>query len=370
GHVLIVVAVAEEHLRDTACSWATQNNVLINVVDQQHASSVIVPAVVDRSPLMVAISSGGNAPELARLLRSRIERSLPAHLGPLAELAGSLKAHIRERFPSFPQRRKFLNWVFTDSPARTVQTGRLDDAKQLILDALKKKQPATGHVRLVGAGPGEPELLTLLALRKIENADSIVYDGLVDERILEFARRDVHLIDVSKRPGQERVSQEEIHTILSQRAALGERVVRLKGGDPMIFGRGGEEIAWLRSQGIPYDIVPGITAASACASYAGFPLTQRGFAQSVRLITAHCERSIDRLDWRALAQEKQTLAFYMSVGQLARIEERLLHFGRPADTAIALVENGSRPQQRVITGTLGQLQAVATQHAVQAPAIL
>lgn len=370
GHVFIMVASADQDERDLACSWAEQHHVLINVVDQQHASSAIVPAVVDRSPLMVAIGSGGNAPELARLLRSQIERLLPTQTGPLAELAGSLKLRIRARFPDFPQRRRFLQWVFTGSPAKAIESGDAQSAEEQILHALHYDDVSGGHVSLVGAGPGDPELLTLRALRLIENADTIVFDGLVDQRILDYARRDATFVDVSKRPQQVRVSQEEIHTILSNHAAKGERVVRLKGGDPMIFGRGGEEIAWLRSQGIPYDIVPGITSASACASYAGFPLTQRGLAQSVRLVTGHCERSIDRLDWQALAQDKQTLAFYMSVGQLARIEERLLHHGRAPSTPIALVENGSRPEQRVVVGTLQELTAVAQQHHVQAPAIL
>lgn len=371
GHVLILVAEAESHIRDLACRWAEHHNVLINVVDQQHVSSAIVPAVVDRSPLMVAIGSGGNAPELARILRSRIEQWLPEHVGPLATLVGSLKLRIRHRFPEFPERRTFLRWVLSTSPANAVASGDIDGAQALILEALKQPTNKTaGHVSLVGAGPGEPELLTVRALHRIQTADTIVYDGLVDERILEYARRDVLLIDVSKRPGQVRVSQTEIHTILSERAAKHEQVVRLKGGDPMIFGRGGEEIAWLRSQGVSYDVVPGITAASACASYAGFPLTQRGFAQSVRLITAHCERSIDRLDWPALAAERQTLAFYMSVGQLELLEQRLLEHGRSTETPVALVENGSRPNQRVITGKLGHLHAVATQHQVQAPAIL
>jgi len=370
GHVFIMVASAEQDDRDFACNWAQQHHVLINVVDQQHVSSAIVPAVVDRSPLMVAIGSGGNAPELARLLRSQIERLLPAHTGALAELAGALKLRIRARFPELPQRRQFLQWLFTGGPAQALAAGQQESAQAQVLRALNYGNQGGGHVSLVGAGPGAPELLTLRALHLIENADTIVFDGLVDERILGYARRDATFVDVSKRPGQVRVSQEEIHSILSAHAAKGEQVVRLKGGDPMIFGRGGEEIAWLRSQGIPYDIVPGITAASACASYAGFPLTQRGLAQSVRFVTGHCERSIDRLDWQALAQDKQTLAFYMSVGQLARIEERLIAHGRAASTPIALVENGSRPEQRVLVGTLSNLTALAAAQQVQPPAIL
>lgn len=371
GNLLIVVATAEPETRDQARRWAHAHNILINVVDQQHASSAIVPAVVDRSPLMVAISSGGNAPELARTVRSQIERLVPEHFGPLAELLGSFKLPIRNRFKGFPERRNFLRWALDGKVAKAVQEGHLDNAKSFIKDALQgKNSHQTGHVSLVGAGPGEPELLTLRALHRIQTADTIVYDGLVDKRILDYARRDALLIDVSKRPGEVRISQEGIHTLLAEHALQGEQVVRLKCGDPMIFGRGGEEVAWLRSQGIGYDVVPGITAASACASYAGFPLTQRGFAQSVRFVTGHCERSIDRLDWQALAQDRQTLAFYMSVGQLAHIETSLLEHGRSPNTPVAIVENGTRVNQRVLVGKLSDLTTLAEQHQAQAPAIL
>lgn len=371
GHLLIMVASAEPEVRDQARRWAQANHVLINVVDQQHASNAIVPAVVDRSPLMVAISSGGNAPELARTVRSQIERLVPEHFGPLAELLGNFKLPIRNRFKGFPERRNFLRWALDGSVAKAVQEGHIDKAKQLIKNALQgKNSHRTGHVSLVGAGPGEPELLTLRALHRIQTADTIVYDGLVDQRILDYARRDALFIDVSKRPGEVRISQEGIHTLLAEHALKGEQVVRLKCGDPMIFGRGGEEVAWLRSQGIAYDVVPGITAASACASYAGFPLTQRGFAQSVRFVTGHCERSIDRLDWQALAQDRQTLAFYMSVGQLAHIETSLLAHGRNPNTPVAIVENGTRVNQRVLVGKLSELTTLAEQHQAQAPAIL
>lgn len=371
GHLLIVVADTEPHVRDRARRWANAHNILINVVDQQHASSAIVPAVVDRSPLVVAVSSGGNAPELARMVRSQIERLLPSHLGSLATLLGSFKLPIRNRFQGFPERRNFLRWALDGKVAKAVQEGQLSDAKALVKQALQGKDDhAVGHVSLVGAGPGEPELLTLRALHRIQTADTIVYDGLVDKRILDYARRDVLLIDVSKRPGEVRITQEGIHTLLAEHALKGEQVVRLKCGDPMIFGRGGEEVEWLRSQGIHYDVVPGITAASACASYAGFPLTQRGFAQSVRFVTGHCERSIDRLDWQALAQDRQTLAFYMSVGQLTHIEASLLRHGRNPETPVAIVENGTRVNQRVLVGKLSELTALAEQHQAQAPAIL
>lgn len=371
GHVLIVVADADPASRDRARAWADAHDVLINVVDQLESSSAIVPAVVDRSPLIIAIGSGGTAPELARMIRSRIEALLPAGLGGLAALVGRLKHRIRRRWPEPAIRRQFLDWVLTGPPAEDIEAGREDDAARVVEHALERgRWSFRGRVSLIGAGPGEPELITLRALHRLQSADVIVHDGLVDARILDYARRDAEFVDVSKRAGRCRVSQDDIHAILAAQARKGRRVVRLKGGDPMVFGRGGEELAWLKSQGIAYEVVPGVTAASACAAYAGLPLTQRGMAQSVRLVTAHCERSIDCLDWTALAADHQTLAFYMAVGQLATVERKLIGHGRSPNTPVALVENGTRPEQRVAVGRLAGLQALADTHAIRAPAML
>lgn len=370
GHLLILVADTDAVTAERARAWAERHDVLINVVDRLDQCSAIVPAVVDRSPLTIAISSGGNAPELARMIRSRIETLLPRSLGPLAALVGRLQQRIRERFPDLARRRRFLDWVFTGRPADEIAAGREIEAERAVVRRLVQDDEPTGRVSLVGAGPGEPELLTLRALHRIQSADVLVHDGLVDARILDYARRDAEFVDVSKRPGRCRVTQDEIHDVLVAQARAGKRVVRLKGGDPMIFGRGGEELAWLRAHDIDYEVVPGVTAASACASYAGLPLTQRGFAQSVRLVTAHCERSVDRLDWPALAADHQTLAFYMAVGQLGNIQRRLVAHGRSPDTPVALVENGTRPNQRVAVGRLDGLAALAAAHAIEPPAML
>jgi uroporphyrin-III C-methyltransferase / precorrin-2 dehydrogenase / sirohydrochlorin ferrochelatase len=371
GHALIVIASADAFTRDRIRAWGEKQGVPVNVVDRLAESSAIVPAVVDRSPLMIAIGSGGQAPELARMIRSRIEKLLPPSIGRLASIAGSLAGQIRSRFPELARRRRFLDWVFTGLPADEVAAGREDHCRELVTRALDKEDwSGPGHVSLVGAGPGEPELLTLRALSRIQAADVIVHDGLVDARILDYARRDAELIDVAKRPGENGVGQDGIHEILVEHARAGARVVRLKGGDPMVFGRGGEELAFLRAHGIAYEVVPGVTAASACAAYAGLPLTQRGMAQSVRLVTAHCERSIDRLDWAALAADHQTLAFYMSVGQLERIEHQLMAHGRSPGTPVALVENGTRPDQRVAVGELRGLAALAREHAISSPSML
>jgi uroporphyrin-III C-methyltransferase/precorrin-2 dehydrogenase/sirohydrochlorin ferrochelatase len=370
GHVLILVAETDAVTAERARAWADKHDVLINVVDRLDQCSAIMPAVVDRSPLMIAISSGGNAPELARMIRSRIETLLPLSLGPLAALVGRLQEGIRQRYPELARRRRFLDWVLTGRPAEEVAAGRENRARLSVERELARGGERTGRVSLVGAGPGEPELLTVRALHRIQSADVLVHDGLVDARILDYARRDAEFIDVSKRPGRCRVTQDEIHAVLVEQARAGKRVVRLKGGDPMIFGRGGEELAWLKAHDIDYEVVPGVTAASACASYAGLPLTQRGYAQSVRLVTAHCERSVDRLDWPALAADHQTLAFYMAVGQLGTVQRKLIDHGRSPSTPVALVENGTRPDQRVVLGRLDELESLARDHAIEPPSML
>ena len=371
GHILVLVADADSMTRARARKLADRHDVLVNVVDELQLSSAIVPAVVDRSPLMIAVGSGGNAPELARMIRSRLERLLPESLGPLAALTGSFRDRIRRRLPAAARRRKFLEWLLTGPPARDVEAGRQERARQRVARAIQQPElPAPGHVSLVGAGPGDPELLTIKALRRIQEADVIIHDGLVDKRIFEYARRDAEFIDVAKRPGSCRVTQDRIHELLSVHARAGKRVVRLKGGDPMVFGRGGEELAFLRHHRIEYEVIPGVTAASACGAYAGIPLTHRGLAQSVRLVTAHCARSIDRLDWPALAADNQTLAFYMAVGQLEVIEQRLIAHGRDRSTPFALVENGTRKNQRVIAGRLDRLSELGRSHRLQSPAML
>jgi uroporphyrin-III C-methyltransferase/precorrin-2 dehydrogenase/sirohydrochlorin ferrochelatase len=231
-------------------------------------------------------------------------------------------------------------------------------------------QLSPGSVTLVGAGPGDPGLLTRHALRALRQADVLLYDRLVSPQILQLARRDALRVEVGKAAQGHSTRQEQIHALMREHARAGRRVVRLKGGDPFVFGRGGEELEFLRAHGIGFQVIPGITAAVACAAYAGIPLTHRDHAQSLRLITAHCKDSLDTLDWQALGQERQTLAFYMGVAGLDGIQQRLLQAGRAPTTPFALVENGSRPQQRVITGTLAGLAATAQQHAVRAPALL
>ncbi|MEX0914280.1 MAG: siroheme synthase CysG [Wenzhouxiangellaceae bacterium] len=371
GFRLVIVAAQHDTPRRQALDFAARHNIPVNAVDDPDNCTAILPAIVDRAPITIAIGSGGTAPELARMIRSRIETLLPPTLGPLAQLAADLKDSIRSRFPALPQRRRFLNWLFTGKPAEAMQRNLPAEARRFAERALADRKFQTrGSVALVGAGPGDPELLTVKALRLIQEADAIVHDALIDHRVLDYARRDAELFDVGKRGGRCSTSQSGIHARLLELAATGKRVVRLKGGDPMVFGRGGEELEFLRAHNIEYSVVPGITAAAGCAAYAGIPLTHREYAQSVHLVTAHGSNSIDRLDWASLARERQTLAFYMAVAKLADVQANLMAHGLPGSTPIAMVENGARPEQRVLTGRLDQLHDLASTWTMISPAMV
>jgi uroporphyrin-III C-methyltransferase/precorrin-2 dehydrogenase/sirohydrochlorin ferrochelatase len=368
---LVVAATSDIELNRLIATFAELRRIFVNVVDDAALSSFHVPAVVDRSPLIIAISSGGEAPMLARLLRERLETLLDHSLGALATLAARLRRRIRVRHPDLAARRRFYESLFAGPVAALLRQGRPDAARRAAEQELATVPLASaGSVVLVGAGPGDPGLLTLRALRALNEADVILHDRLVSAEVLDLARRDAERIEVGKQAGHHHTTQDGIHALLLQQAQAGRRVVRLKGGDPFVFGRGGEELEFLREHGIPYEVVPGITAAVACAAYAGVPLTHRDHAQSVRFVTAHCQSSRDTLDWVALAQERQTLAVYMGVAELGGLQARLIEHGRAPSTPFALIENGSRPDQRVITGSLANLAERAASHAVRSPALL
>jgi uroporphyrin-III C-methyltransferase/precorrin-2 dehydrogenase/sirohydrochlorin ferrochelatase len=371
--VWFVVAATNDVATNARIAAAAEvRRIFANVVDDAARSSVQLPAVVNRGRLQVAISSAGAAPMLARHVRALIETVLDESLGHLLELFERHRDAIRARWPDLAQRRRWFERVLTGIVPRLVRANQHIAADVAVQDALDDAAIAAGHgsVVLVGAGPGDPGLLTLGALRALNEADVILHDHLVSADVLALARRDARFIDVGKQAGRHRVEQYDIHALMIEHALRGARVVRLKGGDPFVFGRGGEELEALKAAGIGFEVVPGITSANACAAYAGIPLTHRDHAQSVRLVTAHCEKSADRLDWHGLAQDRQTLAFYMGVGGLERIRDRLLAHGRAAATPFAIVENGSRPEQRVITGTLAELPEIAHDHAVRSPALL
>ena len=368
---LVVAATSDHELNRHIATLAGLRRIFVNVVDDAALSSFHVPAVIDRAPLTIAISSGGESPMLARLLRERLEPLLDHSLGALATLTARLRLRIRARHPEMSARRRFYEDLFAGKVATLLRQGQPGAALAAAEEALARppREPF-GSVVLVGAGPGDPGLLTLRALRALNEADVILHDRLVSPEVLELARRDAERIEVGKQAGNHHTTQDGIHALLLEHARAGKRVVRLKGGDPFLFGRGGEELEFLRAHDIPYEVVPGITAAVACAAYAGVPLTHRDHAQSVRFVTAHCRSSLDTLDWAELALERQTLAVYMGVGELDTLQTQLLKHGRAASTPFALIENGSRAEQRVITGTLAHLAERTAVHAVRSPALL
>jgi len=370
---LAVAATDDVEVNRAVADEGAARRLWINVVDDTELTRVQVPAVVRRGPLTVAISSGGAAPVLARQLREKIEQSVDESFGQLAELLRVHRPDIRARFPHVPSRRKFMEALWPGEVGELLRAARTDAARARLLELIEAGEPEgsrRGFVSLVGAGPGDPGLITLKGQRRLQEADVILHDRLVSREVLELARRDAQFIEVAKEAGTHHTTQESIHALLLEHARQGKRVVRLKGGDPFIFGRGGEELEYLREHGINYEVVPGITAALACAAHAGIPLTHREHAQSVRFVTAHCRNSIDALDWRALAQEKQTLAVYMGVSGLEILRERLIAHGRKADTPAALIENGSRREQRVIHCSLATLPDAAKREAVKSPALL
>jgi len=368
---LVVAATDDDVVNRRVSVAATARRMFVNVVDNAQLSTFQVPAVVERAPLQIAISSAGAAPMLARRLRERLEVLLDHSLGPLAMLLERARARIRARLPEPAARRAFYSRAIDGPVADLLRSGRAAQAEEA-LDRLlvETGHTATGKVVLVGAGPGDPGLLTLQALRALNQADVILHDRLVSAEILALARRDAERIEVGKQAGRHCVSQDRIHALLLEHARAGRRVVRLKGGDPFIFGRGGEEMEFLQAHGVRHEVIPGITAALACAAYAGIPLTHRDHAQSVRFLTAHTRESLDLPDWRSLAAERQTLAIYMGVAQLDTLCNRLIAAGSAPATPVAIVENGTRQSQRVIVTTLGNLRLSATRHAVQSPALV
>jgi len=369
---LVIAATNDRSVNAEVSAQCEERRIFCNVVDDPELSSFQVPSIVDRSPLVIAISSSGVAPVLARRLRERVESLFDHSLGSLAALAARFRPQIKAKRPDLRQRRRFYDWLLDGPVLPLLRQQRPLEAEEQVKAELERVEPKnTGHVVLVGAGPGDPGLLTLKALRALNEADVILYDRLVSPAVLALARRDADRISVGKTPGEDHnATQARIHALLVHHAQAGNRVVRLKGGDAFIFGRGGEELEFLRDHQISYEVIPGITAALACAAYAGIPLTHRDHAQSVHLVTAHCKEEEDSIDWAGLAHANQTLAFYMGVGQLEKLSARLIQHGRKQSTAFALIENGSRPEQRVITGPLDQLASIASSHNVRSPALL
>jgi uroporphyrin-III C-methyltransferase/precorrin-2 dehydrogenase/sirohydrochlorin ferrochelatase len=371
GVALVIAATDDEPLNARISAEAQALGIPVNVVDAPALCSVIFPAIVDRSPLIVAVTSGGDAPVLARLIRAKIETWIPSTYGQLASLAKKFRERVKQLFPDVQQRRVFWEDVFQGQIAESVFAGKLGEGERLLEAKIAGAAPrALGEVYLVGAGPGDPDLLTFRALRLMQQADVVLYDRLVAPAIIELCRRDAERIYVGKRRAEHAVPQEEINQLLVDLAKQGKRVLRLKGGDPFIFGRGGEEIEQLAAEGIPFQVVPGITAASGCAAYAGIPLTHRDHAQSVRFVTGHLKDGSTDLPWTDLVSPGQTLVFYMGLVGLPQICQALIDHGRAADTPAALVQQGTTQNQRVFTGTLANLPQLVAEHEVHAPTLV
>ena len=368
---LIIAATDDEPLNARISAQAQARGIPVNVVDAPALCSVIFPAIVDRSPLIVAVTSGGDAPVLARLIRAKIETWIPSTYGQLAGLAKRFRQQVKALFPDVQQRRMFWEDVFQGPIAESVFAGKQQEAERLLAERVAgATAQQVGEVYLVGAGPGDPDLLTFRALRLMQQADVVLYDRLVAAPIIELCRRDAERIYVGKQRSEHTLPQQQINQLLVELAREGKRVLRLKGGDPFIFGRGGEEIEELAAQGIPFQVVPGITAASGCAAYAGIPLTHRDHAQSVRFVTGHLKEGHCDLPWAELVAPGQTLVFYMGLVALEQICSQLIAHGRAADTPVALVQQGTTAEQRVYSGRLADLPQRLQGQPVKAPTLV
>ena len=349
--------------------------IMVNVSDKTEDCDFIMPAVVDRTPLLIAISSGGTSPLLVRMLKARFETTIPAAYGRLAEFAGSYRDRIKELIPNLTRRRRFWEAMVSGPVAEHLFSSQFEQAGSLMESQLEEAavagdQPPPGEVYLVGTGPGDPDLLTFRALRLMQQTDVVLYDRLIGDGILNLVRRDAQRIYVGKLKHNHTVPQEEISNKLIDLAKQGKRVLRLKGGDPFVFGRGGEEIEALSENGIAFQVVPGVTAANGCAAYAGIPLTHRDHAQACVFVTGHEKNGELNLNWESLIQPRQTVVLYMGLSSLDAITRGFLSHGAEPATPAAVIENGTRAGQRVITGTLESLLEKASLASIKSPALI
>jgi uroporphyrin-III C-methyltransferase/precorrin-2 dehydrogenase/sirohydrochlorin ferrochelatase len=371
GMVLVIAATNDREVNKQVSALAQNRSIPVNVVDDPELCSFIMPAILDRSPLMIAFSSGGASPVLTRMLRGKLETIIPQNYSRLAAFAERFRELVKTRVTNPPKRRIFWENVLDGVVAEKVLTGDENGAEAMMKEMLKDEDNISrGEVYLVGAGPGDPDLLTFRALRLMQKADVVVYDNLVSKPIVEMTRRDAERIYVGKKRDDHTLRQEEINELLVRLAKEGKRVLRLKGGDPFIFGRGGEEIETLAAENIPFQVVPGITAASGVASYAGIPLTHRDYAQSCMFVTGHLKDGTMNLDWAALARPKQTVVVYMGLHGLDTLCSKLIEHGMPDTTPIAIVQQGTTQNQRVFTGTLKTLPGIAEREKPQAPTLI
>jgi uroporphyrin-III C-methyltransferase/precorrin-2 dehydrogenase/sirohydrochlorin ferrochelatase len=369
---MVFVATDNSKLNAQIHDQARAQKILVNVVDNTPLCQFITPSIVDRSPIIIAMSSGGVAPVLLRYLRQKLESVIPQKVSLLGQFSEKFRETVKKRFKSVTERRYFWEDVLDGDIAENILQGNEQVAEQKFLEKLNTPDASktVGEVYLVGAGPGDPDLLTFRALRLMQKADVVVYDRLVSPEILELVRRDAEKIYVGKAKSKHTIPQDEINELLAKEALAGNRVVRLKGGDPFIFGRGGEELETLIKHGVSFQVVPGITAASGAASYAGIPLTHRDHAKSVVFATGHLQDNSINLNWQGLAQPDQTIVFYMGLTGLPIICEQLVKHGLAATTPVAMVQSATTPQQKVVTGTLENIQQKAQAAEIRPPALI
>ncbi|HEY5775505.1 MAG TPA: siroheme synthase CysG, partial [Xanthomonadales bacterium] len=375
GCMIVFGCSGDDAVNQNLCELAAAAGIMVNVSDKTEDCDFIMPAVVDRTPLLIAISSGGTSPLLVRMLKARFETTIPAAYGRLAEFAGSYRDKIKELIPNMTRRRRFWESMVSGPVAEHLFSSQFEKAESLMESQLEAAavagdQPPLGEVYLVGTGPGDPDLLTFRALRLMQQADVVLYDRLIAEGIMNLVRRDAKRIYVGKLKNNHTVPQEEIGKMLIDLARQGKRVLRLKGGDPFVFGRGGEEIEALSENGIAFQVVPGVTAANGCAAYAGIPLTHRDHAQACVFVTGHEKNGELNLNWQSLIQPRQTVVLYMGLSSLDAITDGFLSHGADPDTPAAVIENGTRTGQRVITGTLKSLLDRTSQANVKSPALI
>ena len=373
GAALVVAATDDEAVNEDVSRAARERGIWVNVVDDAQRSAFIFPAIVDRSPLIVAVGTSGNSPTLARRVRTQIEALLPERLGALAEYAGRWRQKVQGALPEMAQRLRFWDGFFNGPVAAQLLNGDATSADEHMHAAIAQARAAAadrlGEVYLIGVGPGNPDLLTIRAQQLLQQADVLLYDRLVPEAILGRARRDAEKINVGKAPGNHEHTQDYINALLIEHARRGLRVARVKGGDPFIFGRGGEELQVLRDAGIPVVVVPGITAGIGAAASAGIPLTMRGLSQSVTFVTATGTNSAS-LDWKAMVQAQHTLVFYMSAAQIDYIAAQLANHGMSLAQPVALLERATWPDERVLKSTLGELAVLARGAQLKSPSLL
>ncbi len=372
GVACVIAATDNDILNREISGLARARDIPVNVVDNPELCSFIMPSMIDRGPVQIAISSGGVSPVLARMLRSKLESCIPGAYGELAKLAEAFRQPVKQALPNVDARRRFWESVLDGQVAELVFSGRMAAARELLRQQLDEFDisSVTGEVYLVGAGPGDPDLITFKALRLMQKADIVIYDRLVSEPILDMVRRDAEKIYAGKASANHAIPQESINQMLVRLAHEGKRVLRLKGGDPFIFGRGGEELAELVDENIEFQVVPGITAASGCASYAGIPLTHRDYSQACIFVTGHRRSGAEDLNWEMLSHANQTVVFYMGLENVERICSSIKAHGRAADTPAALVEKGTTAAQRVFIGDLDSLPGIIADNEVHAPTLL